>query len=402
MKILIIGGGYTSCCVARMLADLGHQPIIFEKENQLGGMARSFTKEGMTYEFGPHILANHASEQRVIDFILKYIEVIPTQMDSATFLQSKHLNYPPYFGDIPKLKESAQINLELEKLIHIKVDEANFESYLKSKVGATLYELYFKHFTEKFWMVDPSTLSANWAKLRHLGQSLTEKRMFFNQSWCAYPKTDFNELFRNISNNLEVHFNVTIKNIDTDKTTITDSSGATIQGDIIISTLSLDTLFQYKFGELEYRGYLIEPKIINQEYFHLQNPDSKKHYSMVYYPEPNVPYTRTTEYKCFNHKAGDEAYHGRTIITVETPSKSAKFYPFMDKTNENKFSQYIKHLANYPNLVSLGRLGLYKYTTLDTTTQQVFRFIEKFASWKMYNAEERLNNYHYIRGSWNN
>ncbi len=377
MKVLVIGGGYASCSVARMLMDAGHEAIIFEKEKVLGGMARSFYLDGMTYEFGPHILANHACEQKVIDFILKYIRVKKTSMETATFMQNQFLNYPPYIGDVERLKQKEEIQKEIAKLSSKQFDETNFETYLISKVGKTLYELYFKHFTEKFWMVDPKTLNADWAKLRHLGESLTEKQMFFNKTWCSYPVRDFNELFENISKGMTLRLNCSIAHIDPLTATVVDSKGVQYQGDMIVSSVSLDRMFENKFGELEYRGYEITPKIIEEEYYHpVSQNNPSKHISMVYYPEEGVPQTRTTEYKCFNHKQNDPAYKGRSIITVEVPSKKAKFYPFMDEKNEKTFAKYIKHLSTFPKLVSLGRLGLYKYTTLDTTTQQTMRFME--------------------------
>ena len=59
MRIGIVGAGYAGCCAARMLADAGHGVTVFEKEATAGGLAKSFELEGMTYEYGPHIIANH-------------------------------------------------------------------------------------------------------------------------------------------------------------------------------------------------------------------------------------------------------------------------------------------------------------------------------------------------------
>lgn len=402
MKIVFIGGGYASCCTARLLNDLGHEVHIFEKSDSLGGMARTFYKEGMAYEFGPHILANHASDQKVIDFITRYIEMIPTSMETATFLQGQHLNYPPHIDDVPKLSQKKQIENEILRLDTKVLNENNFEAYLISKVGETLYELYFKHFTEKFWMVDPKTLSADWAKLRHLGESMTDKQMFFNKKWCAYPKNDFNELFTNISKNFNIHLNTTISNVDLKTATVHLESGEVVKSDYIVSSLSLDKLLNNKFGELEYRGYDIRPQIIEKESFHPKNPETGKNYSMVYYPEKGVPQTRTTEYKWFNHKADNPEYKNRTIITVEIPTKKAKFYPFMNTENEERLKNYLKEIALYPKVVSLGRMGLYKYTTLDTTTAQVFRFIDNFSTWFQMTQNQRYQSYIKIRGDWSN
>lgn len=400
-SVLFIGGGYANCCAARMLTDLGHTCIIFERSDRLGGMAQSFYLDGLTYEFGPHILANHGCKQEVIDFLTRFIDVQDTTIDTASFLEGLYLSYPPNMQDVPKLREADIIIKELLSLPHFP-DETNFETYLISKVGYTIYSLYYKQFTEKFWHVDPRKLHSDWAKLRHLGESLIDKRMFFHKSWCTYPTHDYNELFRRITKGIKVLYNTSIKQIDWKTSQIIDTSGHRFQADFIVSTVSIDRLFGYKYGALEYSGYDIKPIIVSQEYFHPMNSVTRKHYGMVYYPESKFSYTRITEYKSFNHKEHDPAWKNRTIITIETPSKTAKFYPYMDVVNEDRLRKYLMRLAQYPRVVSLGRLGLYKYTTLDTTTAQIMRFTEYFPIWKDMTSKERFEAYLYIRGSWAN
>ena len=399
--ILLIGGGYANCCAARMLTDLGHTCIIFERSDRLGGMAQSFYLDGLTYEFGPHILANHGCKQEVIDFITRFISVEDTQVNTASYVEGQYVSYPPYRKDLEKLPEAERIGKELASLPG-SPDEANFEAYLISKVGKTVYELYYKTFTEKFWQIDPKMIHADWAKIRHLGESLEEKRMFFNKRWCTYPKRDFNELFSNITKGITVYLKTPIKNIDFQRVKIVDENGTTWQGSCIISSASLDRMFGYKYGELEYAGYEVAPVIVQQEYFHPINEESGNHYGMVYFPEKKFPYTRITEYKSFNNKQSDPAHFNRTIITIETPSKRAKFYPYMNAENEERFRRYLCDLSRYPSVFSLGRLGLYKYTTLDTTTAQIMRFMEYFSIWKDMTPQERFAAYLHIRGSWDN
>lgn len=230
--------------------------------------------------------------------------------------------------------------------------------------------------------------------------------MFFNRTWCCYPKTDFNELFDNILRGIPVHCGVTIRHIDLESPALIDGQGNRICGDVVISTLSIDRLFGFRHGELEYSGYDIEPVVMEQDHFHPQDPDTGRHYGMVYYPDPRVPQCRITEYKSFNNKAGDEPYRGRTLVTREVPNRQAKFYPLPDSHNEAVFSEYLETLAQHPRIFSIGRMGLYKYTTIDTTTEQVFRFIdavgENFSRWEALSSDQRSRELHLIRGRHDN
>ena len=91
-----------------------------------------------------------------------------------------------------KLLFNPNIALEINNLPK-NPDMKNFETYLMSKVGKTLYKNFFENFTKKFWNINPSKLSSEWALIRKLGSSINEKKMFFNKKWCSYPKKDWNQ-----------------------------------------------------------------------------------------------------------------------------------------------------------------------------------------------------------------
>lgn len=361
--VLLIGGGYANCCMARLLNEIGMTSTIVEKSGELGGMAKTFYKDGMAYEYGPHILANHHCDEEVIKFITRFVRVLPTTIDTASYFNNRFNHYPPQKEDVT------------EKL-PTKVDETNFETYLVSKVGKKLYQEYYENFTRKFWDVEPSSLSADWAKIRHLGEF--GKKMFFNNVWCAYPVADYNELFTNLTTIAAVELNTEIHRIDL------------TPGQLTVSSISLDKLFNYKYGELQYGGYEIEAEVIEQDSY---LPGT---FGIVYYPENDVPYTRITEYKKFNHKK----HPGRTLITREYPSKRSKFYPFHDKVNEERFTQYLREVSNYSHIITLGRLGLYKYTTMDTTTAMAVRLLKYIPDWMHLTPEKRFEAYLDVRGGW--
>ena len=52
-KISIIGSGFTGLSAAAVLADKGHQVQVFEKNEQIGGRARTFQEMGYTFDMGP-------------------------------------------------------------------------------------------------------------------------------------------------------------------------------------------------------------------------------------------------------------------------------------------------------------------------------------------------------------
>ena len=292
---------------------------------------------------------------------------------------------------LKKVKEEIK---ELNK----NLNPLNFEEYLINKVGKTLYTNFFKNFTEKFWNIEPKKLSVEWAKTRKLGESIYEKKMFFNNIWCSYPKKDWNTLFNECLKKTNVLYDANVKKVDFRSNVVILDNNYKIKYDLCISTMNIDELMDYKYGKLDYAGYRIIPKIINKnQQFKLDN----KPISMTYFPEKRFKYCRISDYGTFQQK-NDYPYDNRTIVTYEYPDRKIRLYPFTDKKNNLLFEKYLREISKFKNIITFGRLGLYKYLTSDTTVEMVFRLIPLIKNWKKFNTENRFMKYKFIRGNWSN
>jgi phytoene dehydrogenase-like protein len=54
MKVAVIGAGFTGLTAALRLSEKGHDVIIFEKEDQVGGLAVGFSKKGWGWSLEKH------------------------------------------------------------------------------------------------------------------------------------------------------------------------------------------------------------------------------------------------------------------------------------------------------------------------------------------------------------
>ena len=59
MKIGILGGGIAGLSLAYFLK---HKSVILEKEGEIGGLGRSFSLNGISYDVGPHIIFSKNKE----------------------------------------------------------------------------------------------------------------------------------------------------------------------------------------------------------------------------------------------------------------------------------------------------------------------------------------------------
>ena len=162
--------------------------------------------------------------------------------------------------------------------------------------------------------------------------------------------------------------------------------------------MNVDELHNFKYGKLDYAGYEIETKIINKtQAKKLDNTPI----SMIYYPEKKFKFCRITNYGSFQQKK-EFPYNKKTILTIEKPNNNIRLYPRLDKKNIILFNKYLEETAKIKNIVTFGRLGLYKYLTSDTTIEMVFRLRNHLNNWKTMSFNKRVLAYKEIRGSWNN
>jgi len=369
MKFIILGGGLTGCTIAYLLKQKGHDITIIEQDKQIGGMCKTYYKNGLKYEYGPHIF--YSENKKIIEFITKIIKVKATTVLVSAYVQGQLMDYPVSVSNIFKLREKEQILEELYHLNPNNPDYTNFETYVKSLMGKTLYKLFVYNYTKKFWGIEPKKLTADWAP-RRISFRVKDKRLFKN-SWQAYPDPDYNIFFKRLTKNIPIIH----KKISSYKVGYFGEK-------ICISTIPIDLLCQYKFGHLPYRGYKLKIEILNKEHFWPRNC------AWVTFPN-NYKYTRICEYKHYNLQK-----HPKTLISKEYPGKSPFHYPINTVQNEKLFNKYLKKICRQKNLITMGRLGLYAYLPMDKAIEMSMCLVDRIGQYQQLHTANGRFNFHKI------
>ena len=74
-SIVILGGGFGGLCTGALLARLGMQVTVLEKNHSIGGGLQSFTRKGIDFETGMHILAG-LSDGQAVNLIFNYLGIM--------------------------------------------------------------------------------------------------------------------------------------------------------------------------------------------------------------------------------------------------------------------------------------------------------------------------------------
>ena len=175
-QTLVIGAGPAGLTAAYELLKRGVHPLVFEKSDQVGGIARTEKRDGYRYDIGGHRFFTKVPEVNELWHEILTKEFIRVPRLSRIFYRGRYFNYPiELFNAFRNLGayESFRILLSYMKwkAFPHKVEET-FEQWVTNRFGARLYWHFFKTYTEKVWGIPCDKIRADWAAQRIKNMSL--------------------------------------------------------------------------------------------------------------------------------------------------------------------------------------------------------------------------------------
>ena len=371
-RIGIVGAGWTGAVAGRLLTGSGFAVEVLEKTGVVGGHSRAETMNGVVYEpNGAHIF--HTSNAAVNQFVnahgltrpydhkvLTEVFLSPDDDDDEGHL----LSWPPQVDELKELPVWPTVEHELASLPPEPVGD-NFEDYVVSMMGRTLYDLFIRDYTAKQWGRPATELSARFApkrvELRRDGH-----RGLFRDRWQYFPPNGINEVIESVLSTVAV-------TLDTD-ITVDDADRLGQDYDAVIITAALDDFARCP-GELEWRG-------IEMRSSHSPTDDPGGVLTPAYVtnrPSTRVPYTRTVETK----HATEQQIAG-TVVSEEMPGAPRRHYPVLtaDGANERRNSELANEIAEQFDIpvYFAGRLATYRYINQDEAIADAMAVADRVAA----------------------
>lgn len=209
-RVVVIGAGPAGLTAALALAQRGLKPLVIEAEPIVGGISRTLEYKGNRMDIGGHRFFSKSEYvmdwwQKVLplqgapsrdDVALKRIVPLSTAPDapdpehvervmlsrcrlSRIYFLRKFFDYPvsltvQTIRDLG-LGRTARIGMSYlqARLTPIR-PERSLEDFMVNRFGRTLYELFFRDYTEKVWGVPCSEIRPEWGAQRIKGLSIAK------------------------------------------------------------------------------------------------------------------------------------------------------------------------------------------------------------------------------------
>jgi protoporphyrinogen oxidase len=175
--IVIIGAGPAGLTAAYELAKAGVASTILEKDDVVGGIARTATYKGYRFDIGGH---RFFTKVTLVDQMWR--EVLGDDLIRRSRLS--RIYYRGKFYYYPLRALNALFNLGLVETMRCMASygwaklfprrpENDFATWVTNRFGRRLFEIFFKTYTEKVWGIPCTEIQAEWAAQRIKGLSLS-------------------------------------------------------------------------------------------------------------------------------------------------------------------------------------------------------------------------------------
>lgn len=378
---VIIGAGLAGCIIAERIANiLGKKVLIIEKRNHVGGNCYDYyNKEGiLVHKYGPHIF--HTNLKYVWDYLSNFTEWNDYEHEVLGLIDGKKVPIPfnlnSLYSFFPKTQAKDLEKKMVKKFgLDVKIPILDLNSVDDEELkdlSDFIYKKVYLNYTSKQWGLSPEELDPS--VTGRVPVHISKDNRYFQDHYQSMPRDGFTKLFENMINNskIELILNTDFKEIikiDFEKRNLY-LKGKKFNGKLIY-TGKIDELFNYEFGELPYRSLKFNFKTLDQKLF--------QEVGTINYPN-DYDFTRITEFK---HITGQK--DPKTTIVKEYPQEYEKdikgkdipYYPIPRKENSELYQKYKREAEHFENIIFLGRLGEYKYYSMNDTIINALRVFEE-------------------------
>lgn len=343
----IVGSGLTGSTFAHLANASGKKCLVIDKRDHIGGNCYTKKIEGINvHVYGPHIF--HTSNKDIWSFINRFSEfnhyVNRTKVISKGNIYSFPINmmtlYQMWGVKTPE-EAKRKLKEESEKYAKIYPYPKNMEEWALGQIGKELYETFIYGYTTKQWKRTPDKLPSN--ILKRIPIRLTWDDNYFDDCYQGIPKEGYTKIFENMLDGIEVKLGV---DFFKEKTMLESISKK------ILYTGCIDQLYDYCFGELEYRTIRFDTQLVQQQDYQGN--------AIFNYADIDVPWTRKIEHKHFEFLKSTNS-----VVTTEYPEEwtkdSTPYYPINNQTNNSLYKKYEEISKKDYKYIIGGRLGKYKY-----------------------------------------
>lgn len=402
---VILGSGIAGVSAGYHLLKEGIPNVVYEKDNDWGGLCGNFTING--FRFDRFIHFTFTNDEYVYNMFNDSSELYDHPAISNNYYKGYWLKHPAQNNlyTLP-VDEKVKIIADFVKRPQMDVSEIeNYAQWLECQYGE-----YFAHnfpfaYTRKYWCKEPKELETKWVGNRMHSPSLEEvlkgafepnDEIFYYTSVMRYPKIGgFRSLLNTTRESLDIKLNKEAVKIDTDTKTVLFKDGTKTKYDNLISSLPLteivkmiedvpENVIEAAKNLKHTSGYIVSlgfkrPDVAKDLWFYIYDEDilTARVYSPSRKSKDNVP-EGCSSIQAEIFFASDEQILPQDVVLENTIEKLSQMYSF---TRDEIFVKDIR-FEKYANIIFDHDIYKNRQIVLDYLKTKDIKSIGRFGKWE--------------------
>ena len=366
VKNLVVGAGLSGAVLAERIAtQLKEEVLVIDRRAHVAGNVYDFKHAcGITVQrYGPHIF--RTDNKQIWDYLSTFTAWHKFCLHVSAWVDGRYIVLPFNLHTLYQVfaaDKAAQLEKKLLAVFGLgaKVPVLQMQSNPDEDLrllGQYVYEKIFANYTRKQWgkpaqEVDPAVLA-------RVPVHISRDDGYFQEAYQAIPARGYTHMVENMLRHplITVQLNTSFEQIKNN-----------IAYERLFYTGPIDAFFDCRFGPLPYRSLRFEIEQKNTEYF---QPTA-----VVNYPN-DFAFTRVCEHKYFLDEKAPV-----TVVSFEypqafKPGENEPYYPINNPQTDALYQQYAKEAAQLPGVYFYGRLGGYKYYSMEQAVAAALDLFEK-------------------------
>lgn len=351
MGTVILGSGIAGISAGYHLEKEGEAVVIYEKNNDWGGLCGNFTINGFRFDKFVHF--TFAPDDYIINIFEESSPTYPHPPVSYNYRNGYWLKHPAQNNLHPlPVDEKVKIIEDFINRPQKDISEIeNYEEWLRVQYGNYFAENFPFKYTRKYWGVEPKELETKWVGNRLHVPSLSEvlrgsyeeqTENFYYTKFMKYPKKGgFRSILNNCRKGLDIRFNKEVVKINPQEKTVTFKDGTTAKYSRLISSIPLPEIVKMIDGippEVKEAGQKLMHTSGYMVSLGFKRPDVAKHLWFYIYDEDILPARVYSP----NLKSADNVPEGCSSLQAEIFFSNKAKIPLADDVLKNTIEKLVK------------------------------------------------------------
>lgn len=452
-QIVVLGGGLAGLTCAYELGKAKKRVLVIEKLEQVGGLAKTININGFRFDTGPHRW--YTKSDMVNTWMLKLLdkEIIKVPRLTRIYFDKKFFHYPIQIKST--LKGMGLVKTFLAVVDYAKIrllrlfsprEPVTIEEGYIYQFGRTLYEMFFKRYTEKLWGISCKKISVDWLGQRSRGFNIAtviKNAIFTNEKVVSfvdefsYPKLGIGRLAEKLAEGILQSGGIIMLNSEVVEVNYRNNKISSvllkqnnkvkqINCREIVSTIPISDLVRSLKPTLPLEILHVNHKLKYRDEIQVVLFVKKSHITpdtWIYIHSLNIPFVRFMEMDNWSNKLSPKGTtslvfeiacnEGKRFWKMEDESLvklvSRKFieefglirkqdiidwyvhrvqkeYPVYHIGYRKDLARIKKYLNKFTNLQIAGRNGTFRYNNMDHSVEMGF-----YAAWNIIEGERKFD-----------